>query len=179
MLFFAKITLRKLNTNYMAKKSKFFVFVLLTFLILGTFFYFYTNNGLALSKSQEEIVETLGRPDQFTITYLPQGESNLSRQETWFYLENKQKISFLNGEITSSKEINKDLTARSSSDLKSENFDFYVSLDEIKNMFEEDNLVLVDAPVFSDAENGVETYASSKALFIFEQGYLTYMETLD
>ena len=163
----------------MTKKLKFIVFLALALFIVGAFFYFSGSSGLALSESQVEIVESLGRPDQFTISYLPQGESNLGRHEIWFYLGAKQKISFLNGELILSEEIEDDLSGRSSTDLKSEDFDFYVSLDEVDDMFEEDELVLIDVPVFSDEENGVETYASSKALFIFERGYLTYVETLD
>ena len=163
----------------MTKKVKFIVLLVLIFFIAVLFFYFFNKPKFVLSESQKEIVESLGRPDQFTISYLPQGESNLARHEIWFYLNYEQKISFLNGELILSEDIKNDLSKRNSTNLKSEDFDFYVSAAEVKNKISSDDFILVDAPVFSDTENGIETYASSQALFIFEQGYLTYMETLD
>ncbi len=160
----------------MTKKVKFIVFLVL--FIVGAFFYFSGSSGLVLSDSQVEIVESLGRPDQFMIAYLPQGDSDLVRSETWFYLEVKEELSFLAGELVETKEIEQDLSGRSSTDLKSEDFDFYVSFEEVDAMFD-DSLVSVQAPVFFDEENGLETYACSEALFVFERGYLTYVETLD
>jgi len=164
----------------MKKIIKKLIFFSGVFFISILFFYLYSfQNTFSLSNAQKEIINNLGRPDQFVITYLPQGDEKLIRSELWFYFSTKQKFSFLGGELVDSEKIKENISGRSSTILKTEDFDFYTSFKDIKKRKELSDLNLVDAPVFNDKENDLQTYVSAKAIFIFEKGYLSYMETLD
>ena len=155
------------------------VLVIIIIFAVGYIYFNYIDNGGALSSAQQEIVETLGRPEQFALTYLPKGSdegSEFVRQETWFYPSMKRKISFLNGEIVSTEELDiKEGVVYTPTLLKSEDFDFYSTLNKVKKIT--GNLEPMELPGFFD--EGVETYASSDVMFVFENGYLTYAETLD
>jgi len=132
-----------------------------------------------LSGAQQEVIDLIGRPTQFSISYLPSdGGGALLRQETWFYPERGEKEVFQNGVLILSEEIEKN-DNYSKTALKTEDYDFYSSVYQIKKKFGTDNVTNLDMPVFTEVAEGVETYVSGDALFVFEKGYLTYMETID
>lgn len=152
----------------------------LTVLVMGGFFvyYNYITAGLGFSNTQGDIIEALGYPEQFAITYLEQGEADnrLVRQEVWFYPTKGQKLSFLAGELvlTEEMEVQSDYPQ---TQLAPDLFDIYSTLADIKMTVGEVNLATLDLPVFSG--EGIETYMSKEAVFVFEQGYLMYVETVN
>jgi len=152
----------------------------LSVLVMGGFFvYFnYFDQTPDYSANQLEILDTLGPPQQFAITYLEQGsdDQRLVRQESWFYPALGQKLSFLGGDLVQNEEmeVQADYPATY---LTPDLFDIYSTLDDIKLIVGEVNLAPLDLPVFSG--EGIETYASKEAVFVFEQGYLMYVETIN
>lgn len=55
-----------------------------------------------LSDEQKKIIDTIGRPRQFILAYVPvesQVGTSLSRMEVWFYPDRGRKITFLGGLI--------------------------------------------------------------------------------
>ena len=148
---------------------------------VGYVYFNYIDNSKTLTEAQQEIISTLGRPEQFAVTYLPKGSdegSEFIRYEMWFYPSTKRKVTFLGGKVVDTKELEiKDNQEYKSTQLKSEDFDFYTSLNDIEKQVGKINLAPIEIPVFFG--DGVETYASKDAMFVFENGYLTYMETLD
>ena len=160
------------------------LFVLVLIVVGGMYIYYnYFSVDSAMSETQIETLELMGPPEQFAITYLPQGDGeneHLARQEVWFYPSKAQKFSFLAGVLTGTEDLEIIEGANySKTTLKSEEFDFYTSYDDLKMKFGESNIAPIDLPPFTDEEGDVKTVATEDAIFIFEQGYLTYMETLD
>lgn len=163
-------------------KKIIFLIILLTIVFIAGFFYYnYFDKGVAISKEQENIITEIGRPEQFTISYLPKGSdegSEFVRHETWYYPSLRQKVSFLNGKLITT--VNLDIEDGSKYNktlLMSEEFDSFSTKQDIVKQIGEDNLAPIELPGFFG--DGIETYASSEALFVFEGDYLTYMETLD
>ena len=160
--------------------------VVLVALVIGAgYVYFvFLNPGQTLTEVQKETIATLGRPAQFSISYLPQDSDEggqLVRQEVWFYPSQKQKLVFLSGQLIATEDLEvPDNVEYAATMLKSEDFDFYTTLADVEKMVGKLNLAEVDMPGFFDEqESGLRTYAAKQGAFIFEQGYLTYMETLD
>lgn len=151
------------------------IIVIAVFLLV---FLFWGENR-ELSGAQQEVVNLIGRPTQFSLSYLPSdGGGALLREEAWFYPERGEKVIFQNGVLISSQEIEK-TNQYSKTELRTEDFDFYSSVYQIKKKLGTENVTILDMPVFTEVAEGVETYLSGDALFVFEQGYLTYMETVN
>ena len=155
--------------------------IITLFIVIAVFLlvFLFWGEKRELSGAQKELLDLMGRPSQFSLTYLPSdGGGTLLRQETWFYPENGEKVIFLNGSLISSEEI-KTSDKYSKTELRIEDFDFYSSVYQIKKLLGPENVTSLDLPVFTELSEGIETYVSADALFVFEQGYLTYMETVD
>lgn len=168
----------------MLKVKKFFIKLIVLIVIIfvvGYVYFNYIDSGKALTEAQQEIISTLGRPEQFALAYLPKGSdegSEFVRHEVWFYPSMKRKVIFLGGKIVGTEELDiKDNSEYESTQLKSEDFDFYTGIDDVEKQVGEINFLPLEIPGFFG--DGVETYAGKDAMFIFEDGYLTYMETLD
>ncbi len=161
------------------------LFVLLLIILGVGFIYFnYLDKGTFLTEDQDKIIETIGRPEQFSVTYLPQATeegSQFVRQETWFYPSEKKKLVFLSGKVISTENIElKEDVGYDSTVLKSEDFDYFTTLGDVEKIVGKVNMAELNLPGFFDEESdGLRTYASKEAIFIFEDGYLTYVETLD
>lgn len=148
---------------------------------VGYVYFNYFENTKTLTEAQQDIISTLGPPEQFNLTYLPKGSdegSEFIRYETWFYPSVKRKVTFMGGVVVATEELEiKDNAEYTPTRLKPQDFDFYSDLDDTKEQVGEINLAPLEIPGFFG--DGVETYASKDAMFVFENGYLTYMETLD
>jgi hypothetical protein len=132
-----------------------------------------------LSTDQQTIRETFGPPEQFLITYLPQGPSDnprAVRSEVWYYPKHSKQVSFLGGKTVAVTEFNPKETIIGGTSLRPEEFDIYMGYDEVAKIVGKLNIERFDFPVFFD--DTVETYASDQALFIIEEGYLTYIQTI-
>ena len=155
--------------------------VLAIIFVVGYVYYVYIDHGVAMTSYQEEIVDSLGSPEQFSISYLPKGSdegSEFVRQETWYYPSRKQKVNFLNGRLVDVAELEvADDASYNHSQYSPSDFDVYTTLSQIKNLVGEKNIAALELPGFYG--EGIETWASSGAVFIFENDYLTYVETLD
>ena len=168
----------------MLRAIKWFIrLILLVAIIFGVgYVYFnYFDSGEILTEAQQEIISTLGQPEQFVLTYLPKGSdegSEFIRHEVWLYPSAKRKVIFLGGQVVNTEELEiKDDAVYQPTQLKPEDFDSYTSLSSVEKQVGKINLAPLELPGFFG--DGVETYASAYAMFIFEDGYLTYMETLD
>ena len=164
-------------------KKIFFQLIVLAVVVfvVGYIYFNYIDSGQVLTAAQQEIIANLGRPEQFAITYLPKGSdkgSEFARHEVWFYTSAKRKVIFLGGKLIDTKELEiKDNSEYNPTQLKSEDFDFYSDINDIEKQVGKINLAPLEIPGFFG--DGIGTYASAHAMFIFESGYLTYMETLD
>jgi hypothetical protein len=133
----------------------------------------------SLSDSQQQTRDMFGAPDQFVITYLPRGtdeETEMVRSEVWYYKNAQKKVSFLAGELiaTDDHQLADDVV---STPFLPEDIDVLMNFSEIQKALQTQAITQVQGlPVF-DSED-VKTYLSKDALFIIEQGYLTYFQTL-
>lgn len=157
-------------------KKRIIILGLVTTLIICVIYIFRTRNT-SLSSDQNNIRQLLGNPSHFVISYLPQGESDLVRNEVWYYKNSQKEITFLQGKFVLEKEWS-GFNVASETNLLPENFDFYTSLDEMKSIIDCPEIEELDyIPGFSDNDN-LKTYYCEKALFIIENGGLSYFQTL-
>lgn len=148
---------------------------------VGFVYYVYIDHGVALSEDQVEMVSSHGLPEQFSISYLPKGSeegSEFVRHELWYYPAKGQKVSFLNGRVVNIEKLElAEGVTYNRTQLEPSDFDVYTSLVSVENIVGKKNIAPIELPGFFG--EGVETYASPGAVFVFENEYLTYMETLD
>lgn len=169
----------------MFKIIKWIIQLLILILIIGGGFYVYfnyINPDSVYSEAQLEVIDNFGLPESFMITYLPKNldeNPELVRQEVWFYNTQNKKFSFLGGQITKADEIGEAPIAAKQSVLEPKDFDYYTSLEDVEKIVGKVNMAAIDAPVFFDETENIETYVSQEAYFIFEQGYLTYIQTIN
>ena len=130
----------------------------------------------SLSKEQEEIVDTLGYPEQFFITYLPQGEGDLVRTEVWYYPSYQVKTTFLNGKTFAVEDFVIEYEVIPTT-LKPEDYYFAQTYDEVEDVLGMPIEPLDFLPEFYEPGE-IETYASKEAIFVFEKTYLTYFQTI-
>ena len=82
----------------MLKRGKLFskvILIIVIIFVVGYIYFNYIDKGEALSADQQEIISTLGRPEQFSLTYLPKGSdegSEFIRNEIWFYPSRERKF---------------------------------------------------------------------------------------
>lgn len=131
----------------------------------------------SLSKEQSETIKALGYPNQFVISYYPQGEDDVVRTEYWYYPDYSMEITFLDGEIYVVEEYKaEDKVA--ATPLRPEDYDLYTTLAEIEVIFGEAPPEPTDfLPGFYEPGE-LETYISTHAIFVIEQDYLTYFQTM-
>lgn len=160
----------------MKKKILLFGFILAALSGLGIFLFF---SGSVMSDAQKETVALLGNPDQFVITYLPRGsedEMEMVRSEVWYYATLGKRISFLAGELVVAEDYRSELPGEPTV-LVPWDFDVLTDFEEIEKSLGAVAVVpIADLPVFAGED--VQTYLSPGAIFIFEQGYLTYFQTV-
>ncbi len=158
------------------KRFGFGTLLVIALLVLG--WVFFRSQQAELSEAQQEIVELFGNPDQFVLTYVPQqssfGEGQLARQETWYFNQTKQKMTFLAGSLVDTAKIESDEEIVSSELLPWE-FDLWTSIGDLEDLGGKGTLI--DLEGFSG--DGVETYSGGTWVAIFEDGYLTYLQTLE
>jgi len=131
----------------------------------------------SLSKEQVETVEALGYPNQFVISYYPQGENDLVRTEYWYYPGYNMEITFLDGKIYVVEEYETgDQVA--ATPLRPEDYDLYTTLEDIEEILGEAPPEPIDfLPGFYEPGE-LETYISANAIFVIEKDYLTYFQTM-
>jgi len=168
----------------MSKIKKWLIKLILLGIVIfgvGYVYYNYIDSNKNLTDGQLEIISILGYPEQFTLTYLPKGSdegSEFIRHEIWFYPSMERKVTLLGGQVVATDELT--MVAGSKyepTQLRPEDFNFFSSLSDIEEQVGKDNLASVEIPGFFG--EGVETYATKDAMFVFESGYLTYMETVN
>ncbi len=163
--------------------KRLFTLVFLLAIVFGVGFVYFNffDKGEPLSGPQEEIIASMGRPEQFILSYLPKGSdtgSEFVRHELWFYPSTKTKVTFLSGQVIATDDLElKEGANHSATSLQVEDFDVFTTVGDVQKLTGGDQLEPIDLPSFFG--DGVETYASAQALFVFENDYLTYVETLD
>lgn len=132
------------------------------------------------SEVQEDTIDTFGYPNQFVVTYMPAGDENdiyLVRTEVWYYPEYDMQVTFSGGEIFNVEDYTPEDPDVLPTTLKPEDFVFEMDYSNVSQILNTENIDLIDMPGFY--EQGVlETYLSDKALFIIENGSLSYIQTL-
>lgn len=166
----------------MAKTRKPFILVIGLLTIISIIFFVYQSQyqkstEQELSPDQQKVVELLGHPDQFSISYIENDNSQLVRTEVWLYQNSDQRITFLKGALISS-EIYKSSDKYSSTPLHPEDFYFDQDFKDIEKIVGRDKLFEIkDFPGISDS-NDIKVYGSNEIVFVIENGYLTYIQTL-
>lgn len=155
--------------------------IMLTIIVVGGLYVYtnFINVGPDFSATQTETIDLLGLPEQFVITYLPQkGEkgNELARHEIWLYPSKQKKFVYLAGALINTEDITATTTDKTV--LNPKDFSFYSSKEDVEQIIGKVNLASIELPGFYDQTDEIETFASKEAVFIFEQGYLTFMETL-
>lgn len=143
---------------------------------LAAFFYF---AGTALSDAQQETVDLLGNPDQFVITYLPRGTDDnpeMVRSEVWYYVGMGKQVSFLGGKLVTVEPYQPEGEMVPTRFVPWE-IDVRTDFEEMKDVLGTEAIMSIhDLPIYSGEE--VQTYLTPGAIFIIEQGYLTYFQTV-
>jgi hypothetical protein len=148
--------------------------VILVIIGLGWWWWFQQS---PLSTEQRNTIKLFGYPADFVITYLPRKEGQqLVRSEVWYYPGIGKSFSFLGGKLAGAEKYS-DSQNLSPTDLKPEMFDFDSEYAEIEELLGKGNIDLVDYLEGFTDEN-LKTYFSPKAVFIFENGQLTYLQTV-
>ncbi len=150
--------------------------------LLGVFFFLNNKPKNDLSADQKEIIQNFGKPSRFTIQYLPFGtERKLIRVEKWFYPERKTAFSFSGGRLVANYEIDVEKGGQyKKTVLNPADFDYNSTPKDIERVIGE-RLEKTDAVDLSDAGmygRKIEIYNCSKAVFGFDTGHLTYMESV-
>jgi len=162
----------------MIRLIKFIIFIAIV--LGGAFIYFnYIASPSLLSADQEEVRGLYGVPKQFMVTYVPQGlgeEARMARQEVWFYPKQEKKINFLAGELMTVEGFIPEETSVAGTALRPEDFDVTMGYDGVAAILGESNITKMELPVFSG--EGVDTYVSPEAIFVIEDDYLTYVQTI-
>lgn len=157
------------------------VLVLIIIFAVAYVYFVYIDKGMALSQAQLDIKDEMGEPEQFAITYLPKGSedgSEFTRHETWFYPSQKKKVTFLQGKAVNIDDMEiADDVEYWATPYSPEDFDVYTSVRTVKNIVGKNNLAPIELPGFYG--DGIATYGSPGAVFVFENEYLTYVETID
>lgn len=159
------------------KLKKFLPFIFIIIFLLAAYFLFFSPSEL-VSVEQQQLIDLWGNPAQFVITYLPQDAKdgkNLVRYEVWYYPQQGKQVDFLGGKTLAVRDFSVEELSFTTQYLPWD-FDFDVSLQQIKALVNNDELQLVELPGFSD--EGVETYANKQLILVFEDDYLTYVQTL-
>ncbi|MFC1678461.1 hypothetical protein ACFLZ9_01845 [Patescibacteria group bacterium] len=158
-----------------------FKLTILILAIIGGYYLYFYYSGFAnpLSSAQTEIRSIYGQPEQFMVTYLPRGtkeDPQIVRSEVWFYPKQEKKVSFIGGEVLDISDFIPEEEILPTT-LRPEEFDIFMTYEEVAQKIGELNIERFDIPGFF--EEGVETFASDKAMFIIEEGeYLTYIQTI-
>ncbi len=156
--------------------------IIVLILVIGALFFWYScmQANQIVTPDQQEIVDTFGYPDRFSISYLPQGEGDdlvLARHETWFYSDHQQAITFIAGSVFDLEEIDEE-EGYTYSILKPESFTFDMGYGEVAALLGDKTIEKIDFVPELFIEGEVETYASDHIVFTIEFGHLTYLETL-
>lgn len=135
-----------------------------------------------LSSSQEEITDLLGPPNLFKIAYLPLGEQgkHLVRYETWTYSEHSQEITFIGGEILSTRDIQRIADTDEKITyiaLRPESFDLQMNLSQVTKIIGSSDFERVESLIDGFEEEGIEIYQGENCIFYIQDGYLLYFET--
>ncbi|WP_415407909.1 hypothetical protein ACLHDG_05100 [Sulfurovum sp. CS9] len=137
-----------------------------------------------LSPDQQEVIELLGAPNLFRITYLPlgEGEKYLARYETWSYPEYSQEITFIAGDLLSNRSIPLVEGSKSEaikySGLRPELINFEMNLSQVSKIIGSSHFQRVEEMIIEGAKkDGVEIYQGENVLFYLQDGYLLYFET--
>jgi len=157
--------------------------IIVVILLIGVGIYIYLNytSAQALSVEQQKIVDTFGYPQQFTISYLPQGNTEttqLARTETWLYPEHQKSITFIAGKIYSVDELEATTGTMTYSDLKPEVFDFSMNYDDIAEIVGADTIEPVEIAPELNTEGQLQTYVADHLVFTIESNHLTFLQTL-
>jgi hypothetical protein len=130
-----------------------------------------------LSPDQRNSIKLFGYPADFVITYLPRKDGQqLVRSEVWYYPEIGKQFSFLGGKLAGSDKYANE-NKLPPTDLKPEDFDFDTQYTEIEEILGKENIDPVDY-LEAFADENLQTYFSPKAVFIIENGQLTYFQTV-
>jgi hypothetical protein len=131
-----------------------------------------------LSTAQQELVEVFGYPPQFSIAYVPGGtedDETSARGEVWYYPDHGQQVTFLSGTIISVDEIPVDEAPVAYPDLRPEQFDIDMTLDEVAALAGPEVALVESIP---GGTGDLELYAGEGALFAMERDQLVFLQTI-
>jgi hypothetical protein len=169
------------------KKRKPILIVLVALIIIvsvATLFLVYPylpkRSDVKLTPDQQKVIDILGYPDQFVITYVENGgdsKPQLIRDEIWTYAKSGKSVTFLGGKLAYSDDYStKNQIVQTT--YHPEDFQFDQNYSDIKNQLNNTDIYEVnDIPGVTDQKN-IKVYTANGILFVFENGYLTYVQTI-
>jgi hypothetical protein len=170
-------------------KKYFLISGLVIVFLLAIFFFFNTDKsdgGGIFSKNdnpsaQETTLNTLGYPAHFMIEYLPRetdtGASYI-RHEIWYYPDVNKKIVFLAGDIAYVDILDPKQVPSTPTPLQPENFVYGQTIEEVSTLLGEEAREIELIEGLSN-DDGIQTVLSLSAVAAFEDGVLTYIQTLN
>lgn len=172
--------------EYTAGMKKYILFAIILLIIITIIYFGFglisgglKDSGLADS-AEAEIKNLLGNPGDFSISYVPQGSDEagvLARNEIWFYPEQGLKVVFIGGSLVGVEEYMPISSTTSATELNPEDFYFDITREELDGIFGAENIEPVDYLPGLYEEGVFETYLTDKAIFVLEQGKLTFIQT--
>jgi hypothetical protein len=122
-----------------------------------------------------EILKSMGQPDSFRITFETLNSKEV-RYEEWSYFDDQTCLDFMDGTLVSTVKLDP-LPDGSifASDIDPQRFKATMSLDDVKALFPDQQLLAVDATQVGVP--GGTVLAGQRILFGFDQGQLVYVET--
>jgi len=135
------------------------------------------DQALAISPRDDrpEILERMGQPDAFRITFETLN-STVVRYEEWSYFDDQTCLEFMDGTLVLIDRLDP-LPDGSifASDIDPHSFQASMSIEDVKALFPDQQLLEVDATQVGVP--GGTVLAGARILFGFDQGQLVYVET--
>jgi len=133
-----------------------------------------------LSPDQQKVVEALGYPNQFVISYVPGSgsfEGSLVRMETWHYPDLATKVSFVAGDFLTAEAFDPEPGVPDTA-LRPEMFSCEMDAIDVEDRLGAE-ATEVDALPELTGDAGVRLFIAPDAVFAIEQEqYLTYLRTV-
>lgn len=139
-----------------------------------------TGPGSLISPNQQQVIDTFGYPDEFSISYLLDSATEYNamvRTETWTYFEHQEQITFVAGDIYSVDNITSSIaTSAPCSTLKPEDINYFTTYQQIADKID-GTVEQIDILPEGLTDNNTVTYLGKNVIFMTVDDNLVYLQT--
>jgi hypothetical protein len=139
-----------------------------------------TGYGGDVSTAQQEIIDAFGYPEQFSVSYLLDSQTEFNamvRSEIWMYPQHQKKVTFVGGEIYATDDLPPLANPGSScSKLKPQDVDYFTTADQIEKKVG-GTVAKTDFLPEMFEQNKVESYLGRNVMFVIANGHLVHLQT--